>query len=172
MIYGFIGDIGQGKTLSMVRTAYSLFKQGHKIYSNIKLNFKFEYFTINDIIKYAENDKTFKNAVFLIDEAHIFIDSRNSMTKKNLIISYFILQTRKKDVTLLYTTQYFHQIDKRLRASTNAIIECYFKKYNNIPICLNIINIIKSNNIIIKKDIFNPIPYFKLYDTLEVVKPI
>lgn len=172
MIYGFIGDIGQGKTLSMIRIAYTLYKQGHKIYSNIKLNFPFEYFTLSDIIKYAENDKTFKNAVFIIDEAHIFIDSRNSMSKKNLIISYFILQTRKKDVTLLYTTQYFHQIDKRLRASTNAIIECYYKNINNNPIALNIINIMKNNNIIIKKDIFNPKPYFKLYNTYEVVKPI
>jgi thymidine kinase len=105
MIVGFIGDMGSGKTLSMVRLAYSLHLKGYTIYSNFKLFFPFEYFTLQDILSYAENSQNFTNTVFLIDEAHIFMDSRRSASARNLALSYFILQTRKQNVWLFFTTQ-------------------------------------------------------------------
>jgi len=177
MIIGFIGDMGSGKTLSMVRLAYSLHNKGYKIYSNFSLKFPFEYFTLPDIMNFAEGDVNFTNTVFLIDEAHIFIDARRSASAKNLALSYFILQTRKQNVWLFFTTQYYHQVDKRLRASTNAFVESNFKSYTNSlghqdNKCLNTWNIVKSNKIITKKFIFNANPFFNLYDTNEIIRPI
>lgn len=177
MIIGFIGDMGSGKTLSMVRIAYSLYMKGYTIYSNFHLNFPFEYFTLRDILQYAENSQNFTNTVFLIDEAHIFMDSRRSGSAKNLALSYFTLQTRKQNVWLFFTTQYYHQVEKRLRASTNAFVECSFKSFTDNyriqqNVCLNIWNIIKSNKITVKKFVFNANPFFPLYDTNEVVRPI
>ena len=177
MIVGFIGDMGSGKTLSMVRLAYSLHLKGYTIYSNFKLFFPFEYFTLQDILSYAENSQNFTNTVFLIDEAHIFMDSRRSASARNLALSYFILQTRKQNVWLFFTTQYYHQVEKRLRASTNAFVECSFKSFTNnysqqSNVCLNMWNIVKSNKITVKKFVFNANPFFQLYDTNEVIRPI
>jgi hypothetical protein len=169
--------MGSGKTLSMVRLAYSLYLKGYTIYSNFHLNFPFEYFTLKDILEYAENSKNFVNAVFLVDEAHIFIDARRSSSGRNLALSYFILQTRKQNVWLFFTTQYYHQVDKRLRASTNAFVECSFKSYTDsygmqANVCLNMWNLIKSNKIIVKKFVFSANSFFGLYNTNEVVKPL
>lgn len=173
MIIGFIGDMGSGKTLSMVRIAYILYKKyNYDVYSNIVLNFPFKLLTLDDIIEYSNNDKSFNNSVFLIDEAHIFIDSRSSGSRRNLIISYFILQTRKKNVWLLYTTQYLHQVDKRLRGSTNVFTECYFKSVNDKSFVLNVYNIVASFKTITKYNTFNAIPFYDLYNTYEVVRPL
>lgn len=169
--------MGSGKTLSMVRLAYSLYLKGYTIYSNFHLNFPFEYFTLHDIMNYAENSTNFVNTVFLIDEAHIFVDARRSSSSRNLAISYFILQTRKQNVWLFFTTQYYHQVEKRLRASTNAFVECSFKSYTDgfglqANVCLNMWNIVKSNKIIVKKFVFSANSFFDLYDTNEVIRPI
>jgi GTPase SAR1 family protein len=177
LIIGFIGDMGSGKTLSMVKLAYSLYNKGYRILSNFRLNFPFEYFSLEDVLGYAESDTNFVNTIFLVDEAHIFMDSRRSSSARNLALSYFILQTRKKNVWLFFTTQYYHQVDKRLRASTNAFVECTFKSYTDQyrlqrNMCLNIFNIVRSNNIVVKKFIFNANPVFNLYNTNEVIRPI
>jgi len=173
MIIGYVGDMGSGKTLSMIKMAYMLHLKGYSIYSNIKLNFPFQYFSLDEILSYAENDTNFVNTVFLVDEAHIFMDSRSSMTKRNMILSYFILQTRKKNVWLFFTTQYYHQIDKRLRASSNAIVECSSKVLDDGRMyALNKFNIVKNQKIIEKSFVFHANKYFNLYDTNEVVRPI
>lgn len=173
MIIGYVGDMGSGKTLSMVKMAYSLHNKGYTIFSNISLNFPFQYFTLDDILSYAENDTNFVNTVFLVDEAHIFMDSRASMTKRNLILSYFILQTRKKNVWLFFTTQYYHQIDKRLRASSNAIVECSSKVLDDGRMfVLNKFNIVKNQKIVEKSFVFYGNIYFELFNTNEVVRPI
>lgn len=173
MILGFVGDMGSGKTLSMVRFAYSLYTKGYQVYSNMKLNFPFQYFSLQDILSYAENEQNFINTVFLVDEAHIFMDSRGSMTKRNLILSYFVLQTRKRNVWLFFTTQYYHQIDKRLRASSNAIVECSSKVLDDSRMfILNTFNIMKSHKVVTKSFAFLGNKYFGLYDTNEVVKPV
>jgi GTPase SAR1 family protein len=177
VIIGFIGDMGSGKTLSMVRLAYSLYLKGYTVYSNFHLKFPFEYFTLRDILEYAENSHNFTNTVFLIDEAHIFMDSRRASSKSNLAMSYFTLQTRKQNVWLFFTTQYYHQVEKRLRASTNAFVECSFKSFTDNyglqqNVSLNMWNVIKSNKITVKKFVFNATPFFNLYDTNEVVRPI
>lgn len=172
MIVGFIGDIGQGKTCSMVAYAYTMYRKGYDIYANIKLNFPHRHLTIQDIFDYYENETAFVKAVFLIDEIHMMIDSRQAMTRRSLIISYFILQTRKKSILLLWTSQHYHQVEKRLRASTDAFVECYHKKRGANDYILNVFNIVKTNKIMTKKIVFNPKPVYKLYNTLEIVKPI
>lgn len=172
MIVGFIGDIGQGKTCSMVAYAYAMHKKGYEIYANFRLNFPFRYLTLADILRYYEEETAFKNTIFLIDEIHMLIDSRTAMTRRNMIISYFILQTRKKGVILMWTSQHYHQVEKRLRASTDAFVECYHKSKSGQSFVLNIFNIVKTNRIITKKIMFNPVPIYDLYNTYEIIKPI
>lgn len=165
MIIGFIGKRGSGKTLSMTKEAYLYYRQGYTIYANIKLNFPYEKYTLEDIASYANGEVQFKKVFFIIDEAHVFIDSRRSGSKKNLAISYFILQTRKRDVKLAFTTQYWHQVDKRLRDATEIIVECTFdKQHERVNIMMT-----SRNTGATRYRHYNAIPLYGMYDTTEIV---
>jgi len=171
MISGFIGDIGGGKTASMVKEVYIKYLQGRKIYSNIKLNFPYTPITRDNLQEMATGGFNLNNGVLVLDEIHIYIDSRTSMSKSNRIITYFALQTRKVGVDLYYTTQYIDQVDKRIRNLTNNLIECYTEvnSLTNEKFTLNIYRIRKINKVIVKKIIFPTRIVYDLYDTFEVV---
>jgi hypothetical protein len=178
MIIGFIGDMGTGKTLSAVAWSVSMFKlYGFRIYANIHIvGIPYVNLTLADLIKYTDSDEDFNNCIFIIDEAYIFMDARGSMSKRNQIIGYFITQTRKRNAHLFYTTQQYHQVDKRLRANTTAFAECSFKEIQlldeKIYRCLNKFQILKNNTIVTKPIVFDPKPFFKYYDTRQVIRPI
>jgi hypothetical protein len=63
-----------------------------------------------------------------------------------------------------------------LRANTNAFAECSFKEVQlndkKIYLCLNKFQVIRNNQIKTVPIIFNAEPYFKYYDTRQVIKPI
>jgi len=98
----------------------------------------------------------------------VYLDARSSMG--NRALSYFILQTRKRNVCLYYTTQRIAMIDRRLREHTMVLVECKdtgkpnhrfiivhdFRKGNVAPTCFS----------------FAIQNYFKYYDTNEVVSPV
>lgn len=91
MIVGFIGKMGSGKTLSMVRETTKYVNQGYKIFSNIHLNFPYTPFGFDDLFKMAEeNDTSLNNVVMLLDEAHIMLDSRSGMKKSSKLISFWV----------------------------------------------------------------------------------
>ena len=173
MIIGFIGRMGSGKTLSMTRYAYKYFCAGYQIYSNIKFNFPYKEYTLQDLVDFANNDVPLYKSLIVLDEAHIFLDSRNAQRNKNKVVSYFLLQTRKKGCHLYYTTQRFHQIDKRLRDNSDVLIQCRTKK-NHLgkQYTLNNINILLENSIKTINDVYRSDEYFKYYNTYEVVKSI
>ena len=63
--------------------------------------------------------KGVKQCSILIDEAHLWLDSRNS--KKNTGATLFVSQCRKllkEQGDFFYTTQFPNQVDKRLRYNT------------------------------------------------------
>lgn len=170
MIVLFVGSMGSGKTLSMVKTAYDYYKQGYKIVSNMKLNFPHRYITSQDVQEFAINQEQLYNTVVLIDEIHIFMDSRRSASKKNLLTSYFLTQTRKQKVKLLATTQHRHQVDRRLRDNTEAFVDCEIKEIpfgdnEKVLIVVNHFNTRKSY----EKMVFIGNKYFHLYDTEEII---
>ena len=170
MIIGFIGNIGSGKTLSMVKKAYEQYKRGKTIYSNFKLNFPFKEINHETLINMKNSNTDLKNSVVLIDEAHIYLDSRRSASKINVILSYFILQSRKKSCDIYYTTQFIGQVDKRLRDTTHAIILCKTRKIReNLSITLNIIELRKVEGSDFRFSSFRSNPYFALYNTEEII---
>ena len=64
----------------------------------------FEDFT--KLMSVAEEDPTsITNCAFILDEAYLFMSSRNSASKMNRIFNTFVVQTRKRGVNcLLYTS--------------------------------------------------------------------
>lgn len=193
MITGFIGQRNSGKTLTMTIEAYKKYRQGYTIYSNYHLNFPYTPYDIDDLLVYAEEGRYFGNAIFLIDELHIYFDSRTSGQKRNRIFSYFLNQSSKNDIDIMYTSQYARQVEIRLRLNTEVVVEssCVslvwekgqskpVTKYNYRPKPTDKKTITWVQNRMIKfndtgKDkiirrVFKANKYFALYNTREVVK--
>lgn len=193
MIIGFIGQRNSGKTLSMTIEAYKKYLQGYKIYSNYHLNFPYTPFTVDDLMTFAESGMYFGNSIFLIDEIHIYFDSRCSGKKRNIIFSYFLNQSSKNDIDIYYTSQFSRQVEIRMRLNTEIVVESvarvvvYKDKYSK-PIILenyrpkpnDYRTIAYITNFITKfsdtgldkvtKRIYKGNKYFKLYDTRQVIK--
>lgn len=176
MIYGFFGDIGSGKTLTMTKYVYLYYNLGYNIYSNYNLEFphkKIDRAFMTDIV---ENDKTLEgNNLFAIDEIGIYMDSRKSVSKENVLLSYFIKQVRKKEIKLFYTEQFRHAIDKRLRGLTRTETICHSKdlviydsegKEHKLKFVYNDVYI--NDKLIAKKRILAN-KYYGLYDTKELI---
>ena len=169
MITGFIGNMGSGKTLSIVRETLKYFEQGYKIYSNFELTIPYTQLNFDELFKMAENQDKLNNVVILLDEVHILLDSRGSMKKANKVVSFWLNQTRKMGVKLFYTTQHIHQIDKRLRSGTDIFIFCegwkYLKNKKEYFICVNKV----TNGDDVRQETFVGNKFFKFYDTNQII---
>ncbi len=125
----YLGEVRSGKTLTMIAETYEQIKYSPlkiKLFSNINLNKEYfpnyEKIGYQDLIKFHENKETFKNCIFLIDELHIFADSRRFMKKNNQSIGYFIGQMGKRGNTLRGNTHFMSLIDYRVRMYAERII--------------------------------------------------
>lgn len=193
MIMGFIGQRNSGKTLSMTIEAYKKYKQGYKIYSNYHLNFPYTPYTVDDLLAFAESGMYFGNSIFLIDEIHIYFDSRCSGNKRNRIFSYFLNQSSKNDIDIFYTSQFSRQVEIRMRLNTEIVVESVckgvlYKTKNSSPVIMENYRpkpndykwIAYITNLITKfsdtgfdkvtKRVYKANKYFKLYDTRQVIR--
>lgn len=175
MILGIIGKRGSGKTLTMVKAMSEYVKEGKIVYSNMS-SFGSKGFTDKQKERiHLLSDDFFKNyrqynlrncGVFL-DEIYVYIDSRTSMSKRNKIMSYFFNQTRKTGVDLYYTTQFFRQVDVRLRMNTEYFILPRKRKVGDELIIIN--RYVDANYFLKAKEAFLGNDYFKYYDTDEII---
>ena len=161
----------------MIRDAYIQQQlTGKRIISNMSdLNpdyFNFEFITLDDFMNMVENNVGLNDCILLLDELHIWLDSRTSMSKRNRTISYFALQTRKEDVDLYYTTQYLIQVDIRIRNLTTHLVECYTQEHPvaKEQLTLNIVRIRKINRMVTQKLTFWTRLVYELYNTKEIIK--
>jgi len=121
MITGFVGPRGNGKTLLMVVRLLRRYRNGYKLFTNFGIRVKHEKL---DAKRLAAMGTDLRNCAIGVDEIHVLLDSRNSMKERNRILTYFILQTRKRNVVLFYTTQDEGQVDIRLRRNTDYWVYC------------------------------------------------
>lgn len=193
MIGIFLGNQNSGKTLSMTYFAEDYFKKGYKIYTNYSVNFPHEKLTKKFLLDVVKNKVQFNKAVFCIDEIYLIFDSRGFM--KNRHITYFVLQTSKRDVHLFGTAQFFNTIELRLRDNTNFRVFCervykiendnnitylpiknydrFLQDSDNLYIKLNFINKTLIHGVIEDFDMTTAYlkakPIFNLYDTTELL---
>lgn len=186
MIIGIEGALGSGKTVQMIRYLY---KDKFNLGNEVKTNFKTVFSKPLDILgilgiteKTKMKDINIKTAPNLnnvsigIDEITVFMDCRRSQSKMNLLLSYFILQTRKRNVQLYYTTQDFGMIDTRLFAHTHIMIIANFmydENENEIQDWreYSVIDLRNKRNIQITRFNMKISNYYDLYDTNEIILP-
>ena len=180
-LYLYVGDPRSGKTISIEDEGQKFKEAGYTIYSNFKLAYPHEKLTRKMILEWEKKDLNLPTkAVFLIDEIHLWFDSRNSMNSNNKIFSYFFSQlghftgNKQKGLTILGTTQRFSFVDIRGRRLTHKVIECkkleekeneYIKVLRIYKLNKNeVLKIIKKETILFTKEDFDK------YDTQEQMK--
>lgn len=166
-IIGIEGNIGSGKSVALTYFGleeYFLLKK--PIFSNFHLkgNIPHKVISFEDLIDMATRKVELKRAAILLDEAHIWIDSRTSASKLSRVFTYFVLQTGKQDINLYWASQRLSQVDLRLRQQTDIAVNV--TKKNEVYHVLNMVN--THTGAEDKQTIYGPDVY-PFYDTHEII---
>lgn len=132
MLIGIEGFLGDGKTTYLARCLKKDFEKGRKIFTNLTLyGIEYYYFDIDKFLN-DENSDSLRNATIGIDEITTIMDCRLSSSKTNIAFGYLVLQSRKRNVDIYYTTQDIGLVDfKRLIKYTTIFViaqRVYVKK--------------------------------------------
>ena len=180
-MYGFylaIGRQGSGKTAFITKLLFDNYSPDKKVYSNYSL-FGIEYEKITfdnkknknsiDILEVIKNNPDyFNNSIMLLDEIHIYFDSRDFMRQNNRIIQNFFSQLRKRNILLLATTQYILHLDVRIRRQALAVFQMTNLKDGIFRVDVHEIDGYFTR--FVKTELVNLNDYFKFYDTNELIE--
>lgn len=167
-IVAFVGDRGDGKTISMVALAYVYQQQGFNIYANFTLKgIPYTKITFQDLADFPEY---LENGLVLLDEGHVGVDAYQVFTKRVQDITKFTTQTRKRKLTVYFSTQVFTTVAKRLRNMTNYICECNKTETRGV-IDIKIFNKNKiSSGGFIRRITLDGRQFYDYYDTNEIIE--
>lgn len=180
MIHLILGRQGSGKTLMLVKLALDLHKQGMKIRSNVHFGFTYKPLNYKDII-----DCNLINCGVMIDEIHLLLSARRSLSNINVeVCDKFLSMARKQGTEIYGTTQTMRKVDIRFREEADYIYYCSKYAYYNgnwIEILHNY-NLPKEVPLMIKADVhevysgnvvttgFVANKYFDFYDTTQIIR--
>lgn len=178
---GIEGNIGSGKTLYAVRCAKLDSQKGIKIITNLKLNnIPYEVFDIDKFLN-DELSRDLFNATVILDEITVYMDCRLGSSKQNLLMGYLVLQSRKRGLNIIYTTQNLDLVDyKRLVKYTNIVVYAqpiYVRDAEGKIVeqenCRNytIIDLRRYKDNITQFNL-KISPYFDYYDTNQIIQPL
>lgn len=175
MIVLYKGARGRGKTLSMVKDALRFYRNGYKILANFSLCFG-EHITAEELLS-LNRESDLHDCVLVIDEAQLFFDSRNFGKESNKTFSNFIQQIRKRNIFILFTTQYSNTVDLRLRQHIDIVAYPSFNK--DLVLCsvkyydlslLEDMSWVEIQDLKPYTIVYDPKELFGLYDTTEMLK--
>ena len=180
-MHGFylaIGRQGSGKTAFITKLLVDNYTSDRKVYSNFSLfGIDYEKITFDnkrntnaiDILKVISNNPDyFNNSIMLLDEIHIYFDSRDFMRQNNRIIQNFFSQLRKRNILLLATTQYILHLDVRIRRQALAVFQMTNLKDGIFRVDVHEIDGYYTS--FIRTELVNLNDYFKFYDTNELIE--
>ena len=170
---------GDGKSTLSTMFAYNAYKDGRPVFSNYGLNFEHTELHVEEI----KRDPTqIQDALIVVDEAYLYIDSRNSMSKGNKAIGYLTLQTRKSGVDLILDLLQKDLGDLRIRENSDYVYNCESMRIVNNHLVRCSIEDIENRRVSwisvyradvrmrrLSRFVFNPGPYFKLFNTEELI---
>lgn len=98
---------------------------GRKVIANNHLNFPYTKFSVEWFLEHL-SDHELENCVLFLDEMYQMADSRSSGSKLNKLFTYFMVQTRKRDVDVYFCTHHLDHVDLRLRRAADIRNSCRF----------------------------------------------
>lgn len=126
MIVSLEGVQGCGKTTLGTILCYEEHREaGRRVISNQHLNFPFDKFSLEWFLEHVA-DHELEHCVLFLDEMYQIADSRSSQSKLNKLFTYFVVQTRKRDVDLYIATHHLDHIDLRLRRAVDIRASCRY----------------------------------------------
>lgn len=126
MLTSLEGVQGTGKTTMAVALAYDEWKKnGTKVISNLHLNFPYTHFNIEWFLENLTTHEM-EDCTLILDEMYQIADSRSSATKLNKLMTYFIVQTRKRGVDVYLCTHHIGNIDLRVRRALDIRGACRY----------------------------------------------
>lgn len=179
------GIKGSGKTSFAVSKLVEAARQGREIFANFRLKFPPMYPTrYLDMEAFAEEMVTLRKVAVCIDEAQIYFDCRMSGSKRNRLFSYVMLQSRKREVDFLLTSQQERNVDIRIRRNLDYRYDCTALvavpgrpgRYRVATVeqieakAIDRIQVVETNYAQnrVRRILFDPTPYFALYDSDEL----
>lgn len=170
---------GDGKTTLSTLFAYNAHKNGRPVYSNYGLQFPYTELTLNRIKKDIHQ---LRDAMLVVDEAYLYVDSRNPMSAGNKAISYFVLQSRKEGIDLILNLLQKGLGDLRIRENSDYVYDCEAMKVVDGRLVRCSIEDIERHRVTwinvyradvrmrrLKRFVFDPAPYFKMFNTRELI---
>jgi len=129
------GFQGCGKSLTATALLHTDFVQERKkIISNTWLSFPYQHFDLQYFLANIENEEL-TNCDLWLDEMYQLLDSRTSQGKINKLLTYFIVQTRKRGVDLYVCTHHIDHVDKRLRRAVDVRGSCQYTEEDPCKRC-------------------------------------
>jgi hypothetical protein len=201
LITGIHGRIRSGKTLFLTAIAFWEYVFGKQIYSNYKLNFPSQEILIDAMGKHLEKEFDYdieniklkkpkhidvdwlvegmpksatqiQDSTVCIDEGYIYNDSRKSMTEKNILFSYILLQSGKHETDVYQIAHQLRLEDVRTEENSFYEISC-FRYPSNHKLPLQAVRIVVQDNYdrkIIKDFLWTDFQmYFSMYDTKQII---
>jgi hypothetical protein len=171
----FEGGLGSGK--SLCSTAFAVLDyldsvekggMGRKIISSTHIYGipSWELLDYEKFIKWMQEEEELENAIVILDEAYLFVDSRLSQSSLSRLMTYFFMQTRKRHVDLYVCSQQFENVDVRLRRNVDVRAICRYDKISQW--CkVRLINMRTGRRRTIK--MYGP-EFFPYFDTDEIPK--
>lgn len=153
------GNIGTGKTLLL--TIFAFFSK-QRIISNFDLKIPYEQFNLETFLRAGYTD-----CILLLDEAYVYLESRDSGITRNKLMSYVLFQSRKKNVDMYLTVQLKSTIDVRYRELIGIEILCSKTEEGFKYLMLDRIRK-RQKMLILPLD--KAKTYFKMYDTNQVIQ--
>lgn len=200
-IFCYYGRLGQGKTYALVRDVLSILNKGAVVYTNFTINWngydernnpfamffaaiglksKFVSYPASNL-RQMPTDETWhekfgklRNCIVAIDEAYVLFDSYQ-MSKMPMSQRLNILQTRKFDRSIWYTTQRPTSVHAVMRGMTNVFYRCekwnvpFFTLFARDEFDLASDETVDIDNRLSRKLYMGEIKYFQMYNTKETV---
>jgi len=175
------GVKGSGKTSLATKIGYDGYKKGRTILCNYHLEFPFEQINLESMIS---NSNQLQDAILIVDEAQLYFDCRLSYQKANRLFSYIALQSRKRNLDVILTSQQVDNVDIRIRRNLDTLFTCYAYmivlvkgKKKLVPCEVKDMEQHNVDRILVyeanlamnayAKFLFNPKKYFNLYNSDE-----
>lgn len=168
-IIAILGRRGRGKSLLAVYYTHSYFKLGKTIYSNIWLSFPYKKITLEMLRDLPE---CLNDSVILLDEIQVWADAYKFFSKSSMSLSKLVTQLRKRNIILIFTTQFMKQTIVRVRDQVDYIVVMQYYNDNNIKGISHatvLDGIALPPNDFIGEFIFDGRNYFNMYNTNEIV---
>jgi hypothetical protein len=172
MLIGIFGSFGSGKTLLLTYIALKYAEmENYDVYANYHIKHeKVKVIEPEDFIE-INPESSDKRVFIALDEIYAWLDSRFSLSKVNRLLSWVILQSRKRNMDIGYTAQMSGTVDLRMRGMTDLVVVA-----ENINDGFKYAFIwekgLKTYKRVLMLNYKNAEKIWDLYDTREIVKPI